>query len=241
MCSARITARAPARVRAAVSVSTRRVQRLTVWSATSATATANERAVLEFLNRRRDGGSVWRSTAARGAMFRSLWQHPYLDIPERHHIPVVLEPDVALRRLPVLGPLLELALVDPLGPIRAPQLVLQQLLPVEPVLDVVAPDHDAGRVPFSRGLHHAARRGVQPVVGAGRGEWILAVGMGRVIEHLHFGGAVVDELRARGGAVEEAAVPPGRDLPVHRELEVPVSVGGDDVAAAAHPGEGPDR
>src|SRR5450756_945510 len=66
---------------------------------------------------------------------------------------ITLNRDVALRGGPVFRIRHELARLDFRLPIRASELVLEELLPVQPVLDGVALDDDQRRVPLIGGLH----------------------------------------------------------------------------------------
>src|SRR6266508_5094494 len=61
-----------------------------------------------------------------------------LDVAERHVVPVVLHADVPSPRARVVREILELALADSPLPVRGPQLVLDELHAVQPVLDVRA-------------------------------------------------------------------------------------------------------
>src|SRR5439155_23723862 len=81
------------------------------------------------------------------------WQHSNFDVAEGDHVAVILESDVSLRVFPKPGIGLELAARDFRIPIRAPQLVFQQLEAVQPVLDVVAGDDEPRRIPFAPRMH----------------------------------------------------------------------------------------
>src|SRR5436190_7797744 len=85
------------------------------------------------------------------------WQHSNFDVTEGDHVAVILESDVSLRVFPEPGMGFELAARDFRIPIRAPQLVLQQLEAVQPVLDVVAVDDEPRRIPFAPAMHVTGR------------------------------------------------------------------------------------
>src|SRR5258705_7832766 len=85
------------------------------------------------------------------------WQHSNFDVAEGDHVAVILESDVSLRVFAEPGIGLELAARDFRIPIRAPQLVFQQLEAVQPVLDVVAGDDEPRRIPFAPGMHVPGR------------------------------------------------------------------------------------
>src|ERR1700712_2189429 len=53
----------------------------------------------------------------------------------------------------------------PAGPVRALQFVVHDLLPVEPVLDVRALDHETRLVPLTERPYDARRRGIEGVSG----------------------------------------------------------------------------
>src|SRR5258705_6596267 len=105
---------------------------------------------------------------------------------------VALNRDVSPRRAAVLGIIDELADLDLRGPVGAPQLVLEQLRPVEPVFDVRALYENARGIPFAARLHDASRRRVQRVRGPRGSEATRAVGVVCVVEQLEFGSAPID-------------------------------------------------
>src|SRR2546429_114256 len=114
-------------------------------------------------------------------------------------------------------------------PIGTAELVLEQLAPVEPMLDVVAVDDEPRRIPFAARVHHAGRRRVQTVRGTRRREPRFAVRVLRIVEHLHFRCVPIDLVAVFARAIENAAVAAGLDFPVDRQLEVPELLVGDDV------------
>src|SRR5467141_256063 len=123
-------------------------------------------------------------------------------------------------------------------PIATAQLVLEQLEPVEPMLDMIAVHDEACRVPFAAGVYVSGRRWIE-IVGRARGrQRRLAVGMLGIVQHLHLDRVPVDLVRILGDAIEDAAVAARHDLPVDRQLEILEFVGGDDVAAGPGATEG---
>src|SRR5690606_10449452 len=134
-------------------------------------------------------------------------------------------------RSAVRGPFGELARGDAFFPLPAAELVLDDLDTVQPVLDAVADRDDPRFVPLPGGADDAARRGIEAVARTGARQRIPAVRVPRVVEHLHLRGTLVDPFVSLLGAVEDAAVTAGADLPLERELEVAVLRLRDDVAA----------
>src|SRR5712691_13227238 len=142
-----------------------------------------------------------------------------------------------LRVFPEAGMRLELAARDFGIPIRAAQLVLEQLEAVQPVLDVVAVDDEPRRVPFAAGVDVAGRGRIEVVGRARRRHARLAIRVLRVIQDLHFHRVPVDLVAILAGAIEDTAVAAGLDLPVNAQLEILELVGRDDVATGADPRE----
>ena len=83
-----------------------------------------------------------------------------------------------LRSFRETGVSFKAALLQPLEPIGAKQLVLDDLHAIHPVLHMVALDQDAGVVPLADWLGDVARGNMQPVIGARR---VRAVGPSRVV------------------------------------------------------------
>src|SRR5205823_3361517 len=96
--------------------------------------------------------------------------------------------------------------LDPLRPIGAAELVLDDLGAVEPVLDVIAVDDEARGVPFTGPLHDPRGGRVHRVVGAGGGEPRAAIHVAGIVEHLHLGRVPVDRVSVFAGPVENAGV-----------------------------------
>src|SRR3954451_18223362 len=159
-----------------------------------------------------------------------------LDVPERHLVAVILQQDVAARRLAEALDVLVFALRDQSLHLRAADFELHHFLPVEPVLDVVAADDQADLVPFADRVR-GVRRGCDQIVERSGGPVAvlahLRVGMPLVVQDLH----LVPDTRVTRAAgrfrnqVLEAAVAAGCELPLERQLEVAVLAGGDDVTA----------
>src|SRR2546430_12703346 len=143
---------------------------------------------------------------------------------------MVLEADVALGVAPVARMRGELARLDPRLPVGARELVLHHLHAVQPVLDVVPLDQEADLIPLTGGFHDQGGRRVEAEVGARRRQARLAVGVARVVQHLHLGGRPVDGVAVLARAVEDPAVAPRRDVPLERQLEVAELLARDDVA-----------
>src|SRR5262245_24171262 len=80
---------------------------------------------------------------------RSPVQHLDLEGAEGDLVPVVLQGDVAGLLEAIARHRLELALLDPVLPVGAPELVLDHLRPVQPVLDAWSVHEDTRRVPLS--------------------------------------------------------------------------------------------
>src|SRR4051812_26439123 len=84
---------------------------------------------------------------ARRGGWRS-WQLPDLHVAEREQAGMIaLHADVAARSTTVVRPRTKLAGFYLRLPVRALELVVHHLLPVEPMLHMVAVDDDAGGVP----------------------------------------------------------------------------------------------
>src|SRR5262245_45893240 len=167
--------------------------------------------------------SQWPTTDA-------LVQRADSDMPQCQFARVVaLDAERARGREPEVREFPELARRDLRLPVRAAELVLDDFLPVEPVLDVRAVDDDAGRVPFAVRLDDARRRGVQPEVGCGRTEPVAAVRRVRIVEQLVLRRAPEDVFVLVRAAIEEAAVPALADLPFQLELEVAEELARDEV------------
>ena len=79
-------------------------------------------------------------------------------------VAVILQRDVPLHRLAVVLHLLELAPLHQRGPCVARQFVLDDLLAIEPMLDVIAVGHDLALVPCARRLGQIFLRRVQGVI-----------------------------------------------------------------------------
>src|SRR5262249_27031190 len=127
-------------------------------------------------------------TADETALLSNL---PDPDSAERDPAAVILEGDVTLRDPPVVRPLLELARVDALLPVRAAELVLHDLDSVQPVLDVVAVDHDPRGIPLADRAGDVLDRGIE-TVGRRRGrQGVLAVRVSSVVEQLVFRAGVI--------------------------------------------------
>src|SRR5687767_1656101 len=93
------------------------------------------------------------------------WEHLYANVAELDFVAVILEADVPLRRLAVVRHRLELARCNFLVPLRASEIVFDDLRAVEPVLDMITVDSNARRVPLSRRKNDAAWRRIQREVG----------------------------------------------------------------------------
>src|SRR5688572_4263627 len=87
-----------------------------------------------------------------------------LDVAECDPVTVVLQRDVTAASLTVTGQVLELTRCHPALPVFAPQLVLEELHAVQPVLHVAAAHQDTCVVPFARWFRHISQRCVQRVV-----------------------------------------------------------------------------
>src|SRR5262245_27143090 len=97
------------------------------------------------------------------------------------------------------------ALGDSLLPVITPKLVLGDFLAVEPVLDVGAVDENAHVIPLAGWFYGVLRGRIDIVTGGGEFE-LAAVGMGGVIENLHFGSVVPRGDWLFRDMVEDAAV-----------------------------------
>src|SRR5262249_46533750 len=99
---------------------------------------------------------------------------------------VALDAEIALRRLPELRILLrtELARLDRRVPVGAADVVGRDLLPVQPVLDVLPLRDDARLVPLAGRLRGILRGGVEVVDRSGEVVVLLVVRRVRVIEQL---------------------------------------------------------
>src|SRR3989449_2752219 len=164
-------------------------------------------------------------------------QHPDLDVAVRDLVTMVLETDVAGGVTPVMRVTGELARLDFRRPVGTPELVVDHLHAVQPVLDVFPLHHESHLVPLARGLHDAGRRGIHVVGRTRRRETRLAVHVPRVIQHLHLRRVPVDGVVVLATPVENPAVPGGRDVPFECQLEIPKLVPRDDVAGGVDPGQ----
>ena len=165
-------------------------------------------------------------------------QHLDLDVPERDLGLVLLQDDVAGFREAVVGPRLEFTVRDLCLPRVGPQLVLEQLLAVHPVLDVAPLDHDAAFVPFARRLGDVDGRRIQVVIGTRSAVAVLAcfgIRMALVVEQLVLRPGEIARLVARrlDDAVHHAAVAAWGDLPVELEVEAGVLLVARDVGGLA--------
>src|SRR4051812_1233416 len=84
-------------------------------------------------------------------------------------------------------------------------------------------------VPVAGGVQIPFWRRVERVIGAGRCETAVAIGMTFVVEELVLWRAPVDRVVLLGAAVEDAGVALRGELPVELQVEVAVLVGADDV------------
>ncbi len=150
---------------------------------------------------------------------------------------MVLETDVAGGVTPVMRVTGELARLDFRRPVGTPELVLDHLHAVQPVLDVFPLHHESHLVPLARRLHDAGRRGIHVVGRTRRRETRFAVHVPRVIQHLHFGRVPVDRVVVLAAPVKEPAVPSVCDIPFERQLEIPKLLPRDDVAGGVDPGQ----
>src|SRR6185503_11837570 len=104
------------------------------------------------------------------------------DVAEPYRVAVILQRDTTTLRASVRRHLHKLAGLHERLPCRAPQLVLDDLDPVHPVLDV-RPCHDEPRiVPFADRPRDIAYRRLQSVIGAGRCQRVLAIRVTGVVE-----------------------------------------------------------
>src|SRR6185503_18467602 len=97
---------------------------------------------------------------------------------------VALQGNMSLLRASVFRPNTELARLDFGLPIRTPQLVLEELEAVQPMLDVRALGDDASGIPLANGLEVTVGRHVQLIRGTGQVIRPLVVGRFGVVEKL---------------------------------------------------------
>src|ERR1700733_2273738 len=133
---------------------------------------------------------------------------------------IALQPDEPAGCEPVVGVRGELARGDARLPVRALELVLDDLAAIQPVLDMVALHEQARFVPMIERVHDTGGRRIQREVGAGGRETALAVLGIRVIEQLVLRRAPVDVVVLARAAVEDTAVAGLANLPLELELEV---------------------
>src|SRR5882672_7862351 len=115
---------------------------------------------------------------------------------------------------------MELAGGDLRLPVGAPELVVDNLLPVQPMLDVRTLDDDPRRVPFAERLDDASGRLVERVCGGRGSQTFLPVRRIRIVEQLILRRAPVDVIVLARAAVEDPAVAALPDLPLEFELEI---------------------
>src|SRR5690606_9070931 len=108
---------------------------------------------------------------------------------------------------------------------------IDDLEPVEEVLDVRALDDDVGAVPLAGGAGDVGGARDDVVEGAGAGLGLLAVGVVGVVEDLVLEAGLPRVVLVFGRAVDDPAVGALGGAPVDLELEVGVLLGGADVAA----------
>src|SRR3546814_6402160 len=84
-------------------------------------------------------------------------------------------------------------------------------------------------VPLADGMRRTQRRHRNVIERTGAMRRDLAVGMPLIVDHLHLDAGLVDVPRPGGitRKVEDAAVAAALDLPVERQIESAVTVGGD--------------
>ena len=93
---------------------------------------------------------------------------------------------------------------------------IEELLAVEPMLHVIAVHDEPRRVPLAGRLHLPRGCRVE-IVGRARGPVArVAVGVPRVIEHLHLDRVPVDRVLLLAGPIEDAAVAARLDFPIDR-------------------------
>ena len=137
-----------------------------------------------------------------------------------------------------LGPRLELGRRDFGFPVGAPQLVVDDLDAIEPMLDVRTPGDDARGVPLADRFQVSCRRRVDAVGRSRTGEARLVVGGGDVVEQLVLRAGRVNaivagfarEVRVLDAAIENSAVAGVADAPVEFQLEIGELVLGDQIA-----------
>src|SRR2546423_6437046 len=131
----------------------------------------------------------------------------------------------------------KLARSNLLLPVRAAELVLEQLLAIQPVLHTIAIYHEQRRVPFVSGLDDVRWRWVQRVIASCRSQSAFSIRVTGVVEQLVLGSTPVDMVVFLGSTIEESGVPARTQLPVHRQLEVRELILGDEVFDRAGLGE----
>src|SRR5215472_9246454 len=137
---------------------------------------------------------------------------------------------MAAFRTTVFGVLCELTSFHPGFPIRAAQLVLEQLETIKPVFDVRTARHDPCLVPITDGLEVSRRGGIESVCGASASQSCFVVRGFDVVEQLVFGGAPIEMIVFFSASVENATVARFANLPFEFQLEVTELVFRHDVA-----------
>ena len=132
---------------------------------------------------------------------------------------MVLQDDVTLRGRAVAGAP-EFAGGDAVLPVGRAELVAQDLGAVEPVLDMLALDHDAADVPLANGPGEVGARWIDGVDAGRRRDGLPAVGMARVVEDLVLGTAEDVGVRSGRHAIEDAGIAARRNLPLEIERKV---------------------
>src|SRR5579864_8026721 len=152
------------------------------------------------------------------------------DVADRERAGVIaLDSDEAARREPIVRVLGKLARSDALLPVLAPEVVLDHLHAVQPVLDMIASHHEACPVPLIERFGDARGHPVEGVIRPGGREWALAIlGVG-VIEQLILRRTPVDMDVLARAAVEDAAVAGFADFPLELELEVAIAPRRDEI------------
>ena len=164
-----------------------------------------------------------------------------LDVAEGRGITVVLQADHALVGQAVFGRVRPLAGILELEPLGGPGLELEDLLPVEPMLDVAVVEDDLGRIPLTLriDMHFGIIRQVHRIIDA---QFLPLLELSRSVDFLP--ALVVDELilgtrdigdlvgRILHHVIDHAAVAAVGEFPVPGQFEIRILLVGDDVSGA---------
>ena len=133
---------------------------------------------------------------------------------------VALKRDVALLRAPEIRIRRKLTRLYFRFPVGTPELVLEKLNSIQPVLDVRTFRYNPRSVPLTDGPQVSWGRWIERVRGAGAREPRFVVRSFDVVEQLVFGCAPINVVVFFGASIEDATIARLADLPLEFQFEV---------------------